>query len=141
MRRSFRLTTACLLLSLLPIVAQPTFADPPSIKTLNVNSKGNGTIKVGADEAKISSVLVNLKENGKADIQLVTIIIVFMKGTWAAGSDQNQIDLKITGGTVSGAGKGTGKILLKDDGKSLASMTLEGTTPTGQKYVVEFTAE
>src|ERR1043166_2318258 len=93
--------------------------DPP--KSLVASAKGEGTIKFGKEEFKIYAVVVKLFEDGKAEINLVTDISVFVSGNWSRASETDKIvDLKITGGSASGNLSGHGKMTLTDPSKSLA---------------------
>jgi hypothetical protein len=112
------------------------------ITSLQTTAKGQGTINISdIDQHKITSVLVILKENGEAQLTFYTDLQLSAKGTWSVGKTLSQgIDLKITGGIVDGGGTGTGKLLLRKDGKSIKKLTIEGTSADGSKVSVDFTA-
>jgi hypothetical protein len=108
--------------------------DPP--KSLVASAKGEGTIKFGKEEFKIYAVVVKLFEDGKAEINLVTDISVFVSGNWSRASETDKIvDLKITGGSVSGNLSGDGKITLTDDRKSIARLNLQVLNQSTRKTI------
>jgi hypothetical protein len=110
------------------------------ITSLQTTAKGQGTINISdIDKHKLTSVLVILKENGDAELTFYADLQLSAKGTWSVGKSQG-IDLKITGGIVSGGGNGTGKLLLRKDGKSIKKLTIDGTSADGSKISVDFTA-
>ena len=117
-------TTAIVISILLTLLALPGMAGGQEPRSLVAN--GEGTIKLGKEEFKIYAVAVRLFEDGKAEINLVTDITVFVQGTWSGGDDvQKGIDLHITGNVAAGNLEGNGKLFLRDDRKSIASLNLE----------------
>ena len=105
-------------------------------KSLVATANGEGSIKFGKEEFKIYSVVVKLFEDGKAEISLVTDITVFVNGNWSrADNASNQINLKITGGSVSGNLDGGGKLLLTQDGKSIAGLNLQVSNQATKKVI------
>src|SRR6266576_3425363 len=95
-------------------------------KSLVASTKGEGTIRIGKEEFKIHAVVVKLFKDGKAEINVVSDITVFIQGTWSRGADaQKVIDLKITGTTSAGNMDGGGKLFLTENRKSIAGLTLE----------------
>lgn len=124
---------------LLALLALPGMAGGQQPKSSVLNANGEGTIKLGAEEFKLYAVAVKLFEDGKAEINLVTDITVFIQGTWSGGDDvQKGIDLHITGNVVAGNLEGGGKLFLRDDRKSIASLNLE-VVNKGTKKVVKAT--
>jgi len=94
-------------------------------KSLVTTAKGEGAITFGQEQFKIHSVVVKLFEDGKAEINLITDISVFITGKWSRGSDAKTIDLDITGTVTEGRLEGGGKLFLSDDRKSIKSLNLE----------------
>src|SRR6476620_6030876 len=79
------------------VVALPSLAadDPPT--SLVASAKGEGTIKLGKEEFKLNGVVVKLFADGKAELNLITDITIFITGTWSrANETEKSIDLKIT---------------------------------------------
>lgn len=74
---------------------------------------------------------------------IVTDFTLFVNCTWTAPADLSKgIDLKVTGGTTAGGATGSGKLLLKPDGKSIASLSMQGTSNTSKRKIkIDFVAE
>ena len=139
-RKLFAVTTTLILLTFLPVAiatAQQAFT------SLSANAKGQGTLTMGREEMKIHSVVVQLKEDGTGEIMIVTDLTLFVNCTWTAPADLSKgIDLKVTGGTTPGGATGSGKLLLKPDGKSIASLSMQGTSNTSKRKIkIDFVAE
>jgi hypothetical protein len=117
----------------------PTFAQ--RIVSLQSVAHGTGTLITNGDKYKITGVLVILRENGEAEFTLFTDMQLYGQGQWSAGKDLSQgIDLKITGGVFKDA-KGTGKLFLRADGKSIATLAMQGGSNTRGEFAVSFVAE
>jgi len=136
-RKLFALTATLILLT-----AVPHSAAPQGGMSLLATARGQGTLKVGQEVFKISTVVVNLKEDGTGEITLVTDLQLFLQCTWSAPSDLSKgIDLKITGGATTGGATGTGKLFLRSDEKSIASLTIEASSNTVKRKIeVKFVA-
>jgi hypothetical protein len=103
-------------------------------------AKGNGTLKVGSEEFKITSVVIKLLENGKAEINLISEITIFISGTWSRGATPNEINLQISGG-ASASFEGTGKLVVRDR-KTIDRLDLQGTSRATKRQIeVNFVAE
>jgi hypothetical protein len=115
--------------------------DPPTSLVATVN--GEGKIKLGKEEFKLHAIVVKLFQNGKAEINLITDITVFIEGTWSRGNEADKtIDLKITGNSMSGNLDGGGKLFLTDDRKSITGLKLQVMNKTTKKNVTaDFTAK
>jgi hypothetical protein len=126
---------AFLALSVLLVLSSVTAAqDPPA--SLVATANGEGKIKLGKEEYKLHAIVVKLFQNGKAEINLITDITVFIEGTWSRGSEADKtIDLKITGNSMSGNLDGSGKLFLTDDRKSIAGLKLQVLNKTTKKSV------
>jgi hypothetical protein len=125
-------------------LALPASMGAQRIVPLQSLAHGKGTLVVDGDEYKITGVLVILKENGDAEFTLFTDMQLYGQGQWSVGKDLSQgIDLKITGGVFKNEkdAKGMGKLFLRADGKSIATLTMQGTSNTGGKFAVSFVAE
>lgn len=121
----------------LALLALSGIAGGQQPKSLVASANGEGTIKFGKEEFKIYAVVVKLFEGGTAEISLVTDITVFVSGTWSRGDEASKsVDLKITGGSVSGNLDGGGKLELTDDRKSIAGLKLQ-VVNQGTKKVIK----
>jgi hypothetical protein len=140
MRKLVVVAVALMLLTLFPV---NTLAGPQALTSLNTNARGQGTLTVGREAMKIGTVVVNLKEDGTGGITLVADLQLMVSCTWSVPEDLSKgIDLKITGGTTSSGASGSGKLLLKPDGKSIDKLSMQGTSNTSKrKIVVSFVAE
>jgi len=125
----------------------PAPAATQKLTSLTASAKGQGTITVsdpGVAERKrpLYSIVVTLRANGDAEIVVVTDMQLFARGRWTKPQDLSQgIALKITGGTVAGNAKGTGKLFLRADGKTIDKLNFEATSSARSKVTVDFVAE
>jgi len=104
------------------------------------HSEGQGWMKVGEETFKISSVIVKLLPDRKAELTLVTDITVFLNATWSnRGDSQTAFDLEIVGGATASGIQGTGRLVLGDDGKSVSKLSLKGVSRTSKRtFQAEF---
>jgi hypothetical protein len=130
-------------LILFTFVAIPNLAAPQGITSLAATANGKGTLTVGKEVFEVTTVLVKLKEDSTGDLTLVTDLQLFITCTWSSPTDLSKgIDLKITGGLSAGSGQGSGKLFLKPDGKSIASLAFEAMSNTAKRKIkLDFTAE
>lgn len=133
-------TTAALILLTLLTMSNPTSAQAPA--ALLATANGKGTLTVGKEQFKVTSVVVKLKEDGTTEITLVTDLQLFVTGTWSKPADSGEgIDLKITGSAAGGGAQGSGKLLLRPDAKSIDRLTIEGMSNTVKRKIrLEFAA-
>jgi hypothetical protein len=112
-------------------------------KSLVASATGEGTIKLGKEEFKIQAIVVKLFEDGKAEINLITDITVFVEGTWKRTSeDSKEIEIKLTGNATSNNMEGSGKLYLNDDFKSISGLKLQATNKTSKRVITaEFVAK
>jgi hypothetical protein len=112
------------------------------ITSLISTAKGRGTLTTtDSSKRKINAVGAILREGGEAQITIFTDLQLSAQGRWTANDDLRKgIDLQITGGIVTGNATGTGKLFLREDGKSISSLSIQAKTPTGGKVKIEFTA-
>jgi len=87
-------------------------------------------------------VLVILKEGGKADLTFYADLQLAAQGIWSIDKSLEEgINLKITGGVVSGNATGTGKLFLRKDGKSIDKLNIKATSADGSNVTVDFVAD
>ena len=99
-------------------------------------ANGQGTLRVGDERFKISTVIVKLLDDRKAEITLVSDITVFLTGTWSNhGEAPEEVDLEVTGGASPGGMEGRGKVFLTSDGKSVTRLSLKGMSRTSKRPV------
>lgn len=124
------------LFTLLVLLAMAGVAIPQERISLLASANGNGKIKVGQEEFQIHAVVIKLLEDGKAEMTLVSEITFFLQGTWSKNEKApGAVDLKITGSATGGGVQGDGKLLLRDDGKSVAELNLQGSSNTRKRLV------
>ncbi len=130
--------TFCALLA----IGNVGFAQEPQ-PSLVVNASGEGKIKLGKEEYQLNAVVAKGFQDGKIEINLITDITIFINGTWSrANENEKTIDLKISGGSVSGNLDGGGKLILTDDRKSIASLKLQVINKVTKKTITaDFTAK
>ena len=132
-RKLFVITAQILLLA---SFALPNSHPQQKLKSLLVNANGKGTLTVGDEVYKVTNVVVKLDEDGTGEITLVTNLQLFVQCTWSAPADLSQgIDLKITGGISVGSAEGSGKLLLRSEGKDIASLTIEASGNARKKRI------
>jgi hypothetical protein len=124
------------LITLVILFVSMSSATAQAPKSLVASANGEGTIKLGKEEFKIYAVVVKLFEDNKAEINLISDITVFINGAWSRRDDADKtVDLKITGGSVSGNLDGSGKISLTDDRKSIKGLKLQVVNKTTEKVI------
>ncbi|HEU4432446.1 MAG TPA: hypothetical protein VFR51_03565 [Pyrinomonadaceae bacterium] len=125
----------------------PAPAQTQKLTSLTASAKGEGTITVtnpGVEERKrpLYSVVVTLRQNGDAEIVVITDMQLVARGRWTKPADLSQgIALKITGGTVANNAKGSGKLYLRPDGKTIDKLNFDATSTARSKVTVSFVAE
>jgi hypothetical protein len=98
-------------------------------------ANGDGQLKVGQEEFKVTGIVVKLLEDEKAEITLIAEITIFLSGTWSRnGESQETFDLQITGGASPGGLEGGGKLTLGKDTKDVR-LNLKGKSRTTKKVV------
>ena len=133
MRLTKKTVALCLLLSLLTIPVQALQKEPKSIVA---HANGNGTLKLGDEEFKVTSVVVKLLEGGRAEINLISEITVFVSGTWSRAADNRKvINLKITGGATGGGIEASGDLLLRGE-RSIERVALKGESKTTHRALI-----
>ena len=138
-----QLSSKCLLPVLMIVMVSAAAVAAQKLKSLTTSAKGQGTIKIASlDEHKLTSVMVILKENGDADFTFYADLQLSATGTWSMGESLSDgIDLKITGGVVSGNATGSGKLFLRGDRKSIDRLTLDARTTGDRKVTLKFVAD
>jgi len=99
------------------------------------HANGQGTLKVGQEQFKVTAVVAKLLDDKKAELTLISDITVFVSGTWSQnGESQEEFGLQITGGASPGGLEGTGKLTLGKDTKNL-KLILKGKSTTTKKNI------
>jgi hypothetical protein len=121
----------------------PNPATAQGLTSLKANARGTGTLTIGKETMKVNAVVVALDDDGTGEITVVSDLQFFVNCTWTAPADLSKgIDLKITGGTTASGAQGSGELMLKPDGKSIASLTIQGSSNTAKRKIqLNFVAE
>jgi opacity protein-like surface antigen len=135
--RSVRKLTLALIVVILAIAGPAQFvARAQESQERLAHSNGQGTLKVGQEQFKISSVIIKLLSDRKAEITLVTDITVFLNATWSnRGDSQTEFNLEIVGGATASGLQGTGSVVLGNDGKSVTKLSLKGVSRTSKRTI------
>jgi hypothetical protein len=121
----------------LPVSAQ---AQPEECVT--VYAKGHGSIVSTVEERNITAALVVLRPNGTALITLVSDLQLKADAQWSASKlSSEEIELKITGGELSGNWSGSGKLVLSNDRKSIKELVMNGKSFDGRELTITFVAD
>lgn len=132
------LLTILLFAPLVPAIS----AQAQQSEALTVYAKGHGSIVSTFEERKIAAALVVLRPNGTALITLFSDLQLHAEAQWTASESSSQeIDLKITGGELSGNVSGSGKLVLTDDGKSIKELLIKSKSFDGRDLTLTFVAE
>ena len=139
MRKYFAIASMALCVA----ITFPALAADDQPASLVASAKGEGTIKLGKEEYKLNAVVVKLFADGKAELNLITDITVFITGTWSRENETAKtVDLKITSSVTGGNLEGDGKIFLTDDRKSISGLKLQMVSKVSKKTVTaEFVAK
>ena len=100
------------------------------------HSNGQGTLKVGDQRFKITSVIVKLIDDRQAEVTLISDITIFMTATWSSHDDARQeFNLEMSGKDSRGGLEGAGKAILGNDGKSVVRLNLKGVSRATKRSV------
>lgn len=132
-----RLVQKYLALCVLLMLAASSAWSMQESESIVAHAKGDGVLKFGDQEYKISSVVVKLFADGKAEISLISEFTIFITGSWSRReSAPKVIDIKITGGATGGGVEASGELLLRgDQKKSIESIALQGMSKTTKRDV------
>jgi hypothetical protein len=133
MKLKHMIAAALLLVLSLPVTAITS----QDVQYRLAHANGQGTLKVGQEQFKVSGVIVKLLDDRKAEITLISDITVFLSGTWSQNAEsKEEFDLQITGGASPGGLEAAGKVTLSSDMR----LTLKGKSRTTKKTIeVNFT--
>ena len=114
----------------------------PTPELILITAKGKGTMKIGRETFQITSVVVKLLDDRTVELTLVADITFFLSGRWTVDSaSPKTYNLEITGSMTGGGAQGTGKVVVRDDGKSLDRLSAQGGLKTStRKVAIEFVA-
>jgi hypothetical protein len=122
------------LLVLMTSSASPVWSTN-SPESIVAHANGDGLLKLGNEEFKVTSVVVKLFKDGKAEINLVSELTIFVSGTWSRDTTSKKINLKITGGANGSGVDAIGELTLRGESKSIERISLEGENKTTHRKV------
>jgi len=118
------------------LCGMPFVSEAQESQTRLAHANGNGTLRVGDEAFKISSAIVKLLPDHKAEITIVSDITIFLTATWSNNAKlPHEFDLGFTGSASRGGFEGTGKASLSEDSKSLKRLTLKGASRATKRAV------
>jgi len=125
---------------LIILAAAPAWSMRDS-ESIVAHANGNGLLKYGDEEFKITAVVIKLFKDGKAEINVISELTIFVSGTWSRDTNSKKINLKITGGATGSGVEATGELTLRGESKSIDRIFLEGESKTThRKVTLEFQA-
>ncbi len=121
------------------LLALPGVVGGQDQKSIVASASGQGTLRLGKEKFKVHAVVVKLLEDGKAELNLLSDITIFIPAAWSrADSASRTIELTTTDTKMEGGGQ----LLLRDDGKSIAGLKLEVFNRiSGKTVTVDFVAK
>ena len=121
---------------LIILAAAPAWSMQDS-ESIVAHAKGHGLLKYGDEEFKVTSVIIKLFKDGKAEINLITDLTIFVSGTWSRDTNSQKIILKITGGATGGGVEATGELTLRgeSESRSIDRVSLQGKSKTAHRSV------
>ena len=123
------------------LVTPPARAMAQESKSIVAHANGAGTLKLGDEQLKITSVVIKLFDDGKAEINLISDLTIFVSGTWSREeSTPNVIKLKINAGATGGGIDATGDLFLRDatsadERRTIDHVSLAGTSKTTHRNI------
>jgi hypothetical protein len=106
------------------------------------HANGQGTLKVGQEQFKVTSVVAKLLDDTKVELTLISDITIFVSGTWSQNGDsQEEFALQITGGASPGGLEGTGKLTLGKNTKDMKLIVKGKSTTTKKNIEVYFVSK
>src|SRR5215203_3919369 len=104
-------------------------------ESIVAHANGKGVLKLGDEEFKVTSVVIKLFKDGKAEMNLISELIIFVSGTWSRDSNSQKIILKITGSATGAGVEATGELTLRGESRSIDRVSLQGKSKTSHRNV------
>jgi hypothetical protein len=130
-----RVIAAAAILWLSMFATSGAMVAPQKAQDRITHANGKGTLKLGQEQFKISAIIVNLLDDNRAELRIISDIMVFINGTWTQNPESQDIfDLQITGGASGGGLDCVGKLTLNKDTKDV-QLILKGKNRTSKRPV------
>jgi len=111
-------------------------------ESVTVYGKGHGSLVSSVENRNITAALVVLRRNGTASITLISDLQLHAEAEWRASKySAEEIELKITGGELSGTASGSGKLVLSDDRKAIKELSINAKSFDGRELTLTFIAD
>ena len=124
-------TLAAASILVLSILGASATTTSQNVQSRLAHANGEGKLKVGQEQFKVTGVIVKLLDDQKAEITLISDITVFVAGTWSQNGED--FDIQITGGASPGGLEAAGKLTLGKE--SDLRLTLKGKSRTTKKTI------
>ena len=119
---------------LIILAAAPAWSTQDS-ESIVAHANGTGLLKYGDEEFKVTAVVIKLFKDGKAEINLISELTIFVSGTWSRDTDSKKFKLIIKGGATGSGVEAAGELTLRGESKSIDRVFLEGHSKTAQRKV------
>ena len=96
------------------------------------HANGNGLLNYGDEQFKVTAVIIKLFKDGKAEINLISELTIFVSGTWSRDTNSKKINLKITGGATGSGVEASGELTLRGESRSGESRSVDRVFLEGQ---------
>jgi hypothetical protein len=116
------------------LVASPVWSMQES-ESIVAHAVGKGVLKYGDEEFKVTSVIIKLYKDGKAEINLTSELIIFVSGTWSRDANTQKLNLKITSGATGGGVEAAGDLTLRGESRTVDRVSLKGESRTTHRKV------
>src|SRR5215210_1498683 len=116
------------------LAAAPAWSMQDS-ESIVAHANGNGLLKYGDEEFKVTSVVIKLFKDGKAEINLISELTIFVSGTWSRDTDSKKFNLKIKGGATGSGVEANGELTLRGESRSIDRVSLQGKSKTTHRNV------
>jgi hypothetical protein len=110
---------------LIILAAAPAWSTQDS-ESIVAHANGSGLLKYGDEKFKVTAVVIKLFKDGKAEINLISELTIFVSGTWSRDTDSQKIKLKITGGATGSGVEAIGELTLRGESRSIDQISLQG---------------
>ena|SRR5687768_12030137 len=119
---------------LIILAATPAWSMQDS-ESIVAQANGAGVLKYGDEQFKVTAVVIKLFKDGKAEINLISELTIFVSGTWSRDTGSKKFNLKITGGATGSGVNATGELTLRGESKSIDRVSLQGQSKTTERKV------
>ena len=120
---------------LMILAAAPAWSTQEDSESIVAHANGNGLLKYGDEEFIVTAVVIKLFKDGKAEINLLSELTIFVGGTWSRDTGSRKINLKITRGATGGGVEASGELTLRGESRQIDRVSLQGESKTAHRKV------